>query len=272
MKLAIIILSGDTFEILSKCLLGIKENVLVEYKIYLGYNGKSAEVEQQIRTFLEAHFSARHFKIIKYSFYNFAILNNDIARNHLDPETAYLLFCNNDVILHGDCVNEMVYCMTNFPTKLGTIGCRLLFDNGRIQHDGQIIYTCKNGLFRKVTHINLHVFPQGLDYPEPRQVIGNTFALCLSALETFKAVGGLNEKYVRCFEDVEYNLRCLQAGFKNVILPSRFWAYHLESYSRKKESEEGVDDRDVSKLVSFFQFKFMNGKELIVLSDDISRN
>lgn len=268
MKLAIIILSGDTFEILSRCLIGIKENVLVEYKIYLGYNGKSPDVEHQIRKFLDAHFSPQQFKIIKYSFYNFAVLNNDIVRNHLDPKTGHLLFCNNDVIIPGDCVNEMVYFMTSFPEKLGTVGCRLLFDNGFIQHDGQVLFTWKNGLFRGVTHINFKRPVQGLDYPEPRQVIGNTFALCLSTIEAFKAVGGLNEKYVRCYEDVEYNLRCLQEGFKNVMLPSQSWAYHLESYSRKKEDKEGIDRNDERELARFFHQKFINGKELIVVSQE----
>lgn len=270
MKLAIIILSGDTPEILFRCLLGIKENVLVEYKIYLAYNGKSPEVEKEIRSFLESHFGCERYKVVKYGFYNFAALNNDVARNHLDPEAEFLLFCNNDVIISGDCVNEMVYFAAASPLPLGTLGCRLLFEDGTIQHDGQVIYVWKDGRFRRVTHINVGADSAGLDHPEPRLVIGNTFALCLSKREVFDSVGGLNEGYTQCFEDVEYNLRCLQLGFFNIVMPSHVWAYHLESYSRKKEAAEKlVKVEDAARLVNFFEKKFMNGKNLVIQTGEL---
>ena len=270
MKLAIIILSGDTPEILFRCLLGIKENVLVEYKIYLAYNGKSPEVEQEIRSFLESHFGGERYKVVKYGFYNFAVLNNDIVRNHLDPEAEFLLFCNNDVIISGDCVNEMVYCAAASPLPLGTLGCRLLFEDGTIQHDGQVFYASKEGRFRWVTHINMGADSAGLHNPEPRLVIGNTFALCLSKREVFDSVGGLNEGYAQCFEDVEYNLRCLQQGFSNIVMPSHIWAYHLESYSRKKEATDKlVQAEDTARLMRYFEKKFMNGKNLICYTEDL---
>ncbi len=265
MKLAIIILSGDTPEILYNCLRGIRANVLVEYKIYLAYNGKSPEVEVQIRHFFEAHFSANQYKIVKYNFYNFAVLNNDIARNHLDPETEYLLFCNNDVVVAGECVNEMVYLMSTSPDPLGTIGCRLLFENGRIQHDGQVVYVWNDGSLRGLTHVNLGLNPDQIRYAEHRRVLGNTFALCLCTLHLFQQVGGLNEGYKVCLEDVEFNLSCLQYGYKNVILASHFWAHHFESFSRKHTQEKGcVTTADSAVLQRFFNGRFMNGRDLLV--------
>jgi GT2 family glycosyltransferase len=273
MKLAIIILSGDTPEILFKCLNGIRSNVLVEYKIYLAYNGKCSVTEAQILTFLKNHFPTENYKVVHYGFYNFAALNNDIIRNHLDPRTEYLLFCNNDVIVSGECVNEMVYLMHSSPVPLGTIGCRLLFENRRIQHDGQIILLFRDGSFKGVTHLNLGRDPNDVTYASGRFVVGNTFALCLCRLDAFMAVGCLNEKYDTCFEDVEINLRLLQGGYRNMVLPSTFWAFHLESYSRNQtEGKNKILSSDVSRLVKFFEGQFMNGTELLYVTDTMPSN
>jgi GT2 family glycosyltransferase len=273
MKLAIIILSGDTPDILFKCLRGVRANVLVEYKIYLAYNGKSAEIEAQIRHFFKCHFPPEHYKIVKYDFYNFAILNNDIVRNHLDAGTEYLLFCNNDVVVTGECVNEMVYLMSTSREPLGTIGCRLLFENGRIQHDGQMVYVWSDFSLRGLTHINLGSNPDEIIYPDTRRVLGNTFALCLCKLHLFQLVGGLNEEYQVCLEDVEFNLSCLQKGYKNVILPSNLYAHHFESFSRKQTAEKGgVTAVDSAVFRRFFNGSFMNGKDLVVLTKEKQTN
>ena len=270
MKVAILILSGDSPEILFKCLTGIKLHVNRNYKIYLGYNGNNRTTEAEIREFLAKHFQATQYAVVKYDFYNFAILNNDLVRNHIDPDIDTLLFCNNDVILPGDCVDVMIELLTSSPIALGTIGCRLLHADHTIQHDGQVFYLWKNGLFRSVTHLNWGAAHDSLEYRSIREVVGNTFALCLCKLTTFHAVGGLNEEYTACFEDVEFNLRCLQEGYKNLILPSRLWAYHLESYSRKQSQEKGLtNEADVTRVVRFFHERFMNGKTLPILTSDM---
>lgn len=269
MKLAIIILSGDTPEILFRCLASLKENVKVEYKIYLAYNGRDAGIEAQIRSHLDTHFRPEQYKVVKYDFYNFAALNNDIVRNHLDPDYGLLLFCNNDVIVHGDTVNQMVQLMMKKPSLFGTIGCRLLFENGTIQHDGQYLSVWKDGTFRAVSHFNLHQDPSDLVYPV-RPVIGNTFALCLSSLQIFTTVGGLNEAYKKCFEDVEYNLSCVIAGRINVTLDSTHFSHHLESYSRKDEDGKApIDLHDVRALADFINSRMLVAAPLIVRSNDM---
>ena len=48
---------------------------------------------------------------------------------------------------------------------------------------------------------------------------------------TFLQVGGFNENYKECFEDVELNLLLLTKGFENYLLGSHP-AYHYESKTR----------------------------------------
>ena len=257
MKLAIIILSGDTPEILLRCLAALRVSVKTEYKIYLAYNGCDQLIERKIRSYLAENFESSHYKVVKYDYYNFAALNNDIIRNHLDSECELILFCNNDVLVQGDVVDQMVRLMRDNPQRFGTVGCRLLYGNGRIQHDGQFLRVWKNGQLKRVGHLNLFANPHELQIPDSL-VIGNTFALCLSSLEVFGRVGGLNELYRNCFEDVEYNLRCYLAGYVNILLNSQHWAYHLESYTRKTAEEKGyVQLNDVNLLASLVK-RFAN--------------
>ncbi|MEK0446555.1 MAG: hypothetical protein RLZZ399_1876 [Verrucomicrobiota bacterium] len=260
MKLAIIILSGDTPEVLLRCLAALRVSVKTEYKIYLAYNGCNQLIERKIRSYLAENFGSHQYKVVKYGYYNFASLNNDIIRNHLDPGCELVLFCNNDVLVQGDVVDQMVRLMQDNPQRFGTVGCRLLYGNGRIQHDGQFLCVWKNGQLRHVGHLNLFANPYEVQIPDSL-VIGNTFALCLSSLEVFEKVGGLNELYRDCFEDVEYNLRCFMAGYVNVVLNSQHWAYHLESYTRKTaEEKDYVQLNDVNLLASLVK-RFANSAD-----------
>lgn len=260
MILAIIILTGDTPEVLFPCLLGIKYNTSCKYRIYLGYNGSSSFVKAEIINFLAAEFEKDAFMFISYSFYNFSHLNNDIVRRYVDPQTKHLLFCNNDVIVIDSVIDKMVNVLSANPTRFGTLGCRLLFADKSIQHDGQVIYTSDSGRFRAATHLNFGLPADSVRYDEARSVTGNTFALCLTSRQAFNAIGGLNDSYAKCYEDVEYNLSCLQHGFENVILPSKYWAYHLESYTRAKGPLKAtILPEDQSRLECFFNRNFPRG-------------
>ena len=59
-------------------------------------------------------------------------------------------------------------------------------------------------------------------------VIGNTGAFLMMRKADFLKVGGFNEKYVHCLEDVELNLNILKLG-KNNVCDASTWAWHAES-------------------------------------------
>ncbi len=118
--------------------------------------------------------------------------------------------------------------------KIGTVGAVLLYSNGTVQHYG--IKRFKRGF----THIGLRKeLSHAMDNFKQGEYIGNTFAFCLIPRETWEDVGGLNEGYEICFEDVEFNLHCLKSGYHNIM--SRATCFHYESQTRgKKTSREDV--------------------------------
>jgi GT2 family glycosyltransferase len=69
-----------------------------------------------------------------------------------------------------------------------------------------------------------------------KEIYGNTAALMMIRKNLFLKIGGYNEKYTTCFEDVELNLSCITSGFKNYY-DGNLVAYHYESKTRGKSVE-----------------------------------
>ena len=72
--------------------------------------------------------------------------------------------------------------------------------------------------------------------------------------ELFNEIGGFNEIYTECFEDVELNFQALINGYKNITIYDAV-AYHYESVSRSKSSVKQNNERVdlVEKLIPFYE-------------------
>jgi len=176
-------------------------------------------------------------KFIQYDYYNFAKINNDVVRNHVSEDSELLLFCNNDIKLINDVISRMVKEKQK-SKNVGTIGCRLHFDDNSVQHSG-VILVSKDGKRLDITHHGLRGYHQYYDYKG--DILGNTAALMMTEKSLFNRIGGFNEEYIECFEDVEYNVKCIQNGRKNIFLGNAV-AYHFESQTRNE------DDGNLSRL------------------------
>ena len=173
-----------------------------------------------------------NINLIEYDYYNFAKINNDVVKNHISSEYEFLLFANNDIKLLNNVIYGMLKIFKHHP-KAGTVGCRLHFEDNTIQHDG-IIFGLGPKKNLMVTHANLgsyYLYTTGI-----KEIYGNTAALMMIRKNLFLNIGGFNEKYTTCFEDVELNLSCIITGFKNYYDGSLV-AYHYESKTRGKNAK-----------------------------------
>ena len=75
---------------------------------------------------------------------------------------------------------------------------------------------------------------------------GNTAAFMLISKNLFNEIGGFNEIYDECFEDVELNLLCLLKNKVNVT-NNVAACYHLESQTRTRVYE----DSDLKTIIKF---------------------
>jgi GT2 family glycosyltransferase len=230
-KIAVIIPTKGKLDLLFQCIESFYEHC--DKNLFDIFIADTGSTEEEINSIEELVNNVGNIKLIKYDYYNFAKINNDVVKNHIGKEYEFLLFCNNDVKLLNDVISGM---LTTFKTqpRVGTVGARLHFADNTIQHDGMLGYVDKNKNFQ-ITHRNLGSYYNFSD--KTISVIGNTGGLVMIRKFTFDKCGMFNENYISCFEDVELNFKCVTLGLENYLC-SNCVAYHYESQTRNDDSEK----------------------------------
>ena len=210
-------------------------------KIYIADTGSTDKEKEITKNYLKRLKDEENLEcvFIEYDYYNFSKINNDVVKNHIDKDTELILLCNNDIELINDAISM---CVKEYDEKTGTVGARLMLKNNLVQHCGiTLVKGMPTHLFYKKP------FPKVYE-GKIVNTFGNTGAFMLVSKELWDKIGGLNEEYERCFEDVEFNLSCLTNGKKNKTLYGAM-CWHYESATREKEPLV----KDVKKLIEFYK-------------------
>jgi GT2 family glycosyltransferase len=237
-KVAVIIPTKGKLELLLPCLDSFYTHCNTNlFDIFIADTGSSDEEKSQIKDYI---LLKSNIKLIEYNYYNFAKINNDVVKHHITNEYEYLLFCNNDIKLLNNIIYGMLKVFKSKP-KVGTVGCRLHFEDNTIQHNGVFMMVNKQNQLR-LGHIGIGSY---FNYSiGQKSVIGSTAALLMIKKHMFEQFGYFNENYTTCFEDVELNLKSVVLNYENII-DSDLVAYHLESQTRGKtltnQQNEGFD-------------------------------
>ena len=158
--------------------------------------------------------------------YNFAKLNNKIVKEYVTSEN--ILFMNDDVIVHSDAVTPCLKILED--KEFGAVGIKLLYGDGTIQHAG-IFWNCNNlGMCQGVGH--LHFKEKNRDLPASI-VPGVTGAFLMMRTADFKKIGGFDERFKYCFEDVVLCKRIRDLGMQ-IVCNNAVEAIHYESQTRKQ--------------------------------------
>jgi len=233
-KVAVIIPTKGKTNLLLQCLQSFIEHSNSQcYHIFVADTGSNESEILEIKTFIEENSTKVGITLIQYDYYNFAKINNDVVLNQITDEYEYLLFCNNDIKLLNNVIYDMLTVFKQ-NSNVGTVGARLHYEDGTIQHDGILIFINKDKNLQ-ITHSGLRNY---YNYTNTtKEVIGNTGALLMIRKNVFLKMGMFNEKYSACFEDVELNLKCVSSGFKNYFTGNSV-AYHYESQTRNEDPED----------------------------------
>lgn len=232
-KVAVIIPTKGNCEMLFDCI-----NSFIEYcdtnlfEIFIADTGSTDDEKTSIKTYIIEKNNFIKINLIEYDYYNFAKINNNVVKNYVDDTFEFLLFCNNDIKLLTNIIENMLKVFKE--NKLaGTVGARLHFKDNTIQHGGiQLFYDKTQNL--NITHNGFKSY-----YSIQRKnefVIGNTAALMMIRKKTFEKCSMFSEEYIGCLEDVELNLKCLTLGLKN-LLSAESVAYHYESQTRQNDDQ-----------------------------------
>jgi len=178
--------------------------------------------------------------------FNFARLNN-LAAAATDAE--YLLFLNNDTVVVSPDWIEAMLAYAQRP-RIGAVGALLLYPDDTVQHAGIIL-----GVLGLAGHAHRYLPASTPGYHGALQRVTNyaavTAACMMVSREKFRQVGGLDEAFTVSYNDVDFCLRLLQHGYRNVFVPQAR-VYHFESKSR------GRDDNPMKVARAMREFSLMH--------------
>lgn len=178
--------------------------------------------------------------------FNYSALNN-AAVVHCDGEIICLM--NDDCeVINYDWLEEMVGQLLR--DDVGAVGCKLIYDDGRIQHGGVVL-----GVGGVAGHANKFEDRRSPGYfnglSVAHSVSAVTAACMLIRKSAFEEVGGLDEINLPiAFNDVDLSLRLKEAGWRVVWTPFAELVHH-ESVSRG--SEEGPRAEGFAREISYMQ-------------------
>jgi len=201
------------------------------YKIYIADTGSEVCNLYNLENFIKNY---DNIFIIKYNYYNFAKVNNDMVKNHIDKDTEIIMFLNNDIVFLNDIIRQMIDVYLKYIYNVGTIGCRLYYKDNSVQHSS--VNVVKYNEDYRVSHYGIGSYYKYIKDTHTN-VFGNTAACMMTPARLFKEYGMFNEQYIECFEDVEYNFTCLLNQKSNIFVGSAV-GYHLESQTRNLDKDK----------------------------------
>jgi hypothetical protein len=161
-----------------------------------------------------------------------------------------LLIVNDDVsFITRNVIGEL--CSHLINPEVGAAGAALLYENGMIQHLGQLSY---NDIFTHDEQLNV-LNPINSKFLYPREVSGVTGALFATKKKYWIDLGGFDENLAENFNDTDFMLRLGHS--KSIIIDPRVLAYHKENVSRPKrvrdfEIDSMLKKHKVPKVDKFF--------------------
>ncbi|HHV61683.1 MAG TPA: glycosyltransferase [Firmicutes bacterium] len=175
----------------------------------------------------------------------------------------YLVFLNNDTEPQPGWLEALL--ARALEERVGVVGAKLLFPDGRIQHVGVAIASDPTiGVSIVPQHI-YHYWPDNLDITgRPRDLQAVTGACMLIMKPLFDLVGGFNEAYYNGHEDIDLCFRVRSLGYRVVYEP-RSTLVHHESISGPERYRKVSDN--VILLNTYWSGKIKPDDQDIYLAD-----
>ncbi|MBW4543427.1 MAG: glycosyltransferase [Symplocastrum torsivum CPER-KK1] len=227
---SIIIPTKDLGETLNKCLKSIFEkSVYPKYEVIVIDNGSTEDHTTKVINFWETHEPSR-FRCYKLDIpFNFSKINNYAVTQ---AKGEYILLLNNDIeVVTPDWIDAMVE-QAQRPS-IGAVGGLLLYPDNSIQHAGIVL-----GIGGVASHSHKKLPSIYPGYGGQVITINNYSAITGACLmcrrEVYERVGGFEEKLAVAYNDVDFCLKLVEKGYRNIYLP-HVVLYHHESKSRGHE-------------------------------------
>jgi GT2 family glycosyltransferase len=228
-RVTIIVPTRDHGEDVDRCLEGIfRKGGYDNVEVVLLDNGSTEPASLAI---FEAWAKReRRVRVLRYDVpFNYSRINN-YAVAHSGGE--YLLLLNNDTEAESESWIAAMLEQAQRP-PIGAVGAQLLYGDRTIQHAGVV-----TGVLGLAGHMHRNLPASSPGYFATLKSICNYTAVTAACLmlkrSAFEAVGGFDEGLAVAFNDIDFCLKLVKTGYRNVYLP-HVVLYHHESKSRGTE-------------------------------------
>ncbi len=230
---SIVIPTRNGLDILRRCVDSIRSlSTYDRYELVIVDNGSD---DPDARAYLRRLAWEPDTRVIRHDApFNYSAINNLAAR---EATGEYLVLLNNDTeVVSPAWLEEML--MWCARPGVGTVGARLSYPDGTVQHAGLIM-----GVGGTAGHAHRNFDPASIGYFGRLQVVhevgGNTAACLMIRREVFLAHGGLNERHLAvAYNDVDLCLRLTDSGLRHIVTPHAHLIHH-ESKSRGSDRARG---------------------------------
>jgi len=223
---SIIIPTKNQKPVLKKCI-----DTLLELTTYNNYEilvvNNNSDEKEALEYFDEIAGFA-NIKVLDYPKpFNYSEINNYAVSQ---AKGSVICLLNNDIeIIEGEWLREMVSLAIRPNT--GAVGAKLFYPDGLIQHAGVILGI--GGVAGHAYLLKEENYPGQMGRAMLTQNYSAITAACMVIEKRkFEEVGGLNEESLKiAFNDVDFCIKLLKAGYRNVWTPDAKLIHH-ESVSR----------------------------------------
>ena len=225
--ISIIIPTRDNGLYLDKCLASIFEKTTYEFFEVVILDNGSSRIETEALFDRWKSLKGDHIRLIRMDVpFNYAQLNNEGVRQS-GGELICLLNDDTEVIT-PDWLEELAGQAQQ--KSIGAVSAFLLYPNSTIQHAGMIL-----GVGGPAGHSHRHWSAGWVGYFGRLLITANYAAVTGACLmvdrKHYLDAGGLDENLAVAYNDVDFCLRLLKKGYRNVVL-SHVRLFHDESRSR----------------------------------------
>ena len=222
---SLIIPTRDRVGLLRRCVDSIMAHTdYTRYEILIVDNQSS---EPATHRYFRALRKRPNVRIVNYDRpFNFSAMNN-LAVEHAHGSVIGLL--NNDLeVMSRHWLTEMV--TQALRPEVGAVGAKLYYTDHTVQHAGVIL-----GIGGVAGHVHKHLLASDPGYCGRARLAQNFSAVTAACLlvrkQSYQAVGGLDERLIVAFNDIDFCLRLREQGLVNVWTPHAELLHH-ESASR----------------------------------------
>ena len=146
----------------------------------------------------------------------------------------YLCFLNNDTVVHKGWLDHLV-ATAERDARIGAVGAKLLYPNGRLQEAGGIIWRDGSGC-----NYGRNADPADARYNYERDVDYCSGAALLVRKHLFEELGGFSEAFAPAYyEDADLCFAIREAGYR-VIYQPKAEVVHIEGATSGTQLDSGV--------------------------------